>query len=90
MTLTLPEILTKLYQLPEKFERDYSAGKWRLAAMDYENALLMSRFIHMDDEPRDRLLNRFNPKKVQDAFKAAGWYEEREDVKRIGDRKEAV
>lgn len=88
--LPIPEILTKLYQLPEKFKRECEAEHWCAAAMAYEMAVMVSRFIELDREPRERLLNQFQPEVVECVYKNAGWYEEENDAERKADRKEAV
>lgn len=89
--LTLNEIQTKIHNLPVKFEKDYEAENWTLAAIDYENALLMSRFIRMDEDAREQLINRFDQNKVEAAFKAAGRYKEGlADVEREANRRQAV
>lgn len=84
------QILEKLDKLPGKFDADCAAGKWCMAAWDYENALLVSSFVQMDDVARDRLLSRFDQAKVEEAYKAAGWYEEKKDADRERDYKKAV
>lgn len=84
------QIVEKLDKMPEMFERDCAAGKWCMAAQDYEMALLVSRFVLMDDAERDKLLNRFDRRKVETAYKAAGWYKETEDADRKRNFKEAV
>lgn len=89
--LTLNEILTKIHNLPEKFEQDYAAERWTLAALDYEHALLMSRFVRMDDDAREQLIGRFDQKKVKAAFEAAGRCKEGlADVEREANRRQAV
>lgn len=88
--LLIPEILNKLHQLPDKFEQDCAEKKWHAAAMDYENAVVVSRFIEMDYEAREKLLNRFQTEVVEEVYKKAGWYEEGTHADRIRNRKEAV
>lgn len=44
----------------------------------------------MDEEARDKLLNRFDVDEVKQVFKDAGRYEEVADVDRSADRKQAV
>ncbi len=73
MTLTVKEILEKIRTLPEEFTQAYEAGKWCAAAMAYENALLMTRFIRMEEGERAELIGRFDQDKVRYAFVAAGW-----------------
>lgn len=90
MILNLTEILTNLYQLPQKFEVERNAGRWHAAAMSYEKAVMVSRFIEMDAEARDKLLSRFNDAEVEEVYKKAGWYEEGAHAGRIGNRKKAV
>lgn len=84
--LTLPEILSRLNALPEKFERDFTGGMWCMAAMDYENAVITSRLIRMEDAAREKLLGKFDQEKVERAYKEAGWWR----VERERDRKQAV
>lgn len=84
------EILNSLSRLPEEFEKDCREGKWCRAALDYEKAVVVSKFIQMDEEARDKLLDRFEQELVIKAYKAAGWYEEETNVERSADRKEAV
>lgn len=88
--MTIIEILNSLNRLPEEFEKACDEGKWCKAAMDYENAVKISRFIQMDKEARDKLLDRFDKKLVIKAYKAAGWYKEETDAEREADRKKAV
>lgn len=88
--LNLVEIVTKLYQLPRKFEEAQTAGRWCEAASAYEKAVVISRFVGMDVEARDKLLNRFDPDAVKQVFKDAGRYEEVADADRGADRKQAV
>lgn len=88
--LNLTGILTKLYQLPEKFEEARAAGRWCEAAGAYEKAVVVSRFIGMDAEARDKLLNRFDSDEVKRVYKNAGRYEEVADADRGADRKQVV
>ena len=90
MMLNITGILTKLYQLPEKFALECEAEHWCAAAMAYEMAVLVSRFIEMDRDSREKLLNQFQPEVVEQVYKNAGWYEEVSDADRKADRKEAV
>lgn len=76
--------------MPEKFEEARTAGRWCEAASAYEKAVVISRFIGMDVEARDKLLNRFDPDAVKQVFKDAGRYEEVADADRGADRKQAV
>lgn len=84
------QILENLNRLPEQFEQACKDGKWCVAAIAYENALLVSRFVRLDDVARDRLLVRFDPTQVETAYKAAGWYKEEQNADREGNRKKAV
>lgn len=88
--LTLNEIMSELYRLPDVFEEKYRESKWCAACITYETAVIVSRFIEMDKTARDKLLNRFNQEAVEQAYKAAGWYEEERNADREADRKEAV
>lgn len=88
--LTLNKILDKLYRLPDEFEEKAKERKWCAACIAYETAVIVSRFIEMDKVPRDRLLNRFDQTAVEQAYKAAGWYEEEVDADRERNRKKAV
>lgn len=88
--LNIIEILNKLNELPEEFAKACKEGKWCKAAMDYENAVKFSKFIQMDEEARDKLLDRFDQELVIKAYKAAGWYKEETDAEREADRKKAV
>lgn len=88
--LNITQILEQLDSLPERFDADYTAGEYCRAAMDYEDALLVSGFIHMDDLAREQLISRFDQDRVERAYRAAGWYEEAEDADGARDRKEAV
>lgn len=86
----ITEILNELNQLPEEFKTACGEEKWCRAAMVYEKAVIVSGFIQMDDEARDRLLNRFDQELVLKAYKAAGWYKEETNAEYHGDRKKAV
>lgn len=88
--MTIIEILNSLNRLPEEFAKACEEGKWCKAAVDYENAVKISRFIQMDEEARDKLLDRFDKKLVIKAYKAAGWYKEEADAERETNRKKAV
>lgn len=90
LELSLQQILDKTRQLPEEFERHFAEEKWIRAAMDYENALLISRFIGLSDAERLELLAGFDADKVKHAFRQAGRYKEDTDVKRETDREKAV
>lgn len=79
---SIAEILSELNSLPEEFQKDCEAGKWCKAALQYEKAVVVSSFIEMEEEKRDRLLSRFEQGLVIKAFRAAGWYKEKKDVKR--------
>lgn len=72
--LPMNQILERLNSTPDLFQKKYQEGKWCEAAMIYEDALLVSRFVEMDTEARDKLMKRFDPDKVLDAFQKAGWY----------------
>lgn len=76
--------------MPEKFEEARAAGRWCEAAGAYEKAVVVSRFIGMDAEARDKLLNRFDSDEVKQVFKDAGRYEEVTDADRGADRKQVV
>lgn len=76
--------------MPKKFEEARNAGRWGEAASVYEKAVVISRFIGMDEEARDKLLNRFDADEVKQVFKDAGRYEEVADADRSADRKQAV
>ncbi|MCI5874466.1 MAG: hypothetical protein PUJ55_10840 [Clostridiales bacterium] len=58
--------------------------------MSYEKAVIVSRFIQMDTEARDKLLSRFNDAEVEQVYKNAGRYEEGAHADRAADRKKAV
>lgn len=73
---TLTQICEKLYALPEAFRKHCEEGRWCVACADYEDAVVISRFIQMDDEPRMRLLGQFEETAVQQAFKQAGRWKE--------------
>ena len=90
LTLTLQEIVDKTKRLPEEFEQHYADGKWIMAAMDYEHALLISRFIGLSAAERLELLARFDQDKVEAAFKRAGRYKEEIDAEREADRAKDV
>lgn len=88
--LTVVQILTRLYELPEEFDKQYEKGEWCAASMTYETALLVSGFIELDTDARDKLMDRFDKSKVINAFRCAGWYREDIDADRRTDRKKAV
>lgn len=88
--LNLTEILTNLYQLPQKFAEERAEGKWHAAAQTYELAVMISWFIQMDAEERDKLLSRFDDAEVEEVYKKAGRYEEEAHADRRADRKKAV
>ena len=58
--------------------------------MSYEKAVVVSRFIQMDEEARDKLLSRFDDTKVEEVYKKSGWYEEGAHADRSANRKKAV
>lgn len=76
--------------MPQKFEEARNAGRWCEAAGAYEKAVVISRFIGMDAEARDKLLDRFDAEEVKQVYKDAGRYEEVADADRGTDRKQAV
>ena len=77
--LPINQILVRLNNTPDLFEQKYKGKKYCEAAMCYEDALLVSRFVEMDTEARDKLMKRFDPDKVLDAFQKAGWYKPEEN-----------
>lgn len=76
--------------MPEKFEEARAAGRWCEAAGAYEKAVVVSRFVGLDVEARDKLLNRFDSDEVTQVYKNAGRYEEVADADRGADRKQVV
>jgi hypothetical protein len=84
---TITEILEHLSVLPDEFAEHYAAGKYAWAAMDYEHAVLVSKFIRMDEEARNKLLEQFNQDEVEKCFKESGRWE---DADRAADGKTAV
>ena len=70
----------------------YTIGEWCAAAYVYEKVVVVSGFIQMDQEARDKLLSSFDVSEVEEAYKKAGWYEggNMKDVDRRGDREKAV
>lgn len=85
---TVTKILEHLQQLPDSFREHFTQERWSAAAMDYEHALVVSRFIRMDEEARLKLIEQFDTEQVQEAYKKAGRWKEDADGK--GDREEAV
>lgn len=85
---TTTQILENLHRLPEKFEENYKAGAWNVACDCYEMAIMVSTFVHMDKEPRNKMISGFDQRKVQDAFKRAGRWVENADRK--ADKRQAV
>lgn len=74
---TGPELIEKLQQLPEKFSQHFAAGRYRRACMDYEEAVLISKFIEMPEGTRINLLLRFPDEQVKEAHKKAkGWQDD--------------
>ncbi len=69
---TLTQILNNLHKLPEKFCQHCEEEQWCAACADYEYAVIISRFIQMDQEPRTKLLSQFDVDAVQQAFRRAG------------------
>lgn len=84
---TVTQILEHLQQLPDSFREHYREQRWSAAAMDYEHALLVSKFIRMDDGERMQLVGKFDQNEVQDAYKRAGWWK---DADGKGNRAETV
>ena len=71
---TITQIMEHLWELPDSFKEHCAAGRYHAAAMDYEHALLVSRFVEMGEEPRRRLIASFDAEQVKEAYRKAGWF----------------
>lgn len=74
---TGPELIEKLNRLPAEFSQHFAAGRYHRACMDYEEAVLVSKFIEMPEGTRINLLLRFSDEQVKEAHKKAkGWQDD--------------
>lgn len=69
---TMNEILDLLNGFKDAFDEQFAKKEYRRAAATYEDMLLLSGFIQLNDEEREALIARFDQEKVETAFKEAG------------------
>lgn len=70
------DLIESLQLLPEEFSRHFAAGEYPKACMDYEHAVVISKFIEMPEGARINLLQQFNDEQVQEAHKKAKWWKD--------------
>lgn len=72
---TITEILEWLNRMPEEFDAHFAAGEYGKAASDHEFTKRVADFIELDEEPKERLMARFDETKVKRAYEAVRYAE---------------